>query len=186
MGKYLHVSPFTHTYHHDPSVHAAIAVNANSIVLSAVDDRFASSASGFFVNPVGSLAGSANLAYNSATKEIYVASSSRRYKTDIQEVIASESARLWDLRPISYRAVHTANDENSPVYYGLIAEEVAEVDPRLCFWGLDADGLPQVEGVKYDQVVSLLLQEAKQLSAPVGEEEEPMPTTSDDDGPAAK
>ena len=99
-------------------------------------------------------------------KESRAAYFSRRSDvTDIQDVEASESAHVWDLRPVSYRAIHATNDDNSPLYYGFIAEEVAEVDPCLCFWGLDADGLPQVEGVNYDQVVPLLLQEAKQLKA---------------------
>ena len=148
------------------TTHAANTNGHTSVVLNAGVNNLFASGPGFFVNPVQSLVGSANLAYNAVTKEIYVASSSRRYKMDIQEVSASESAGVWDLRPVSYPAIHTANDDdNSPVYYGFIAEEVAEVDPRLSFWGLDADGLPQVEGVNYDQVVPLLLQEAKQLKA---------------------
>ncbi len=35
---------------------------------------------------------------------------------------------------------------------GFIAEEVAEIDPRLVFWGQDEDGEPRMEGVNYDQV----------------------------------
>ena len=72
---------------------------------------------------------------------------------------------MWDLRPVSYRAIAEAQNANAPVYYGFIAEEVALVDSRLCFWGQDAEGLPQVEGVNYDQVIPLLLQEAKKLKA---------------------
>jgi hypothetical protein len=165
---YVAVLPFPHTCHHNPSIHAANTNGHTSIVFNANSNGLLASGPGFFVNPVQSLGvGSANLAYNADTKEIYVASSSRRYKTDIEEVNASESARVWNLRPVSYRDIHKANDDNSPVYYGFIAEEVAEVDPRLCFWGPDADGLPQVEGVNYDQVVPLLLQEAKQLKAEI-------------------
>ncbi len=76
-----------------------------------------------------------------------------------------ESANVWDLRPVSYNAIEDAGKENAPVYYGFIAEEVAEVEPRLCFWSPDAEGTPQVEGVNYDQVIPLLLQEAKLLKA---------------------
>ena len=150
----------------------AVGANAkanapNSIVLNGNGTELISSASGFYVSPVRSLAtGAANLAYDPASNEIYVASSSRRYKTDIQDVTASDSAHVWDLRPVSYRAIEeAATNKNAPVYYGFIAEEVAEVDPRLCFWGQDAAGMPQVEGVNYDQVIPLLLQEAKQLKA---------------------
>ncbi len=49
--------------------------------------------------------------------------------------------------------------------YGFIAEEVAEVDPKLCFYTQDAEGATIVEGVLYEQLISLLLQEAKQLKA---------------------
>ena len=166
-----------------PFIHAANTNGYTSVVLNADAGLTSLSASGggFFVNPVRANLGTglANLFYNVTTKEISVTSgdrrdlketmaaysSKRRDLTDIQEVKPTESAHVWDLRPVSYRAIHTANDDNSPVYYGFIAEEVAEVDPRLCFWGPDADGLPQVEGVNYDQVVPLLLQEAKQLKA---------------------
>lgn len=155
--------------------HTSIVLNAGAIELKA-------SGPGFFVNPVRAIlagAGSANLFYNATTKEISVVSSTRRNLkesraaylsrrsdlTDIQEVKATESAHIWDLRPVSYRDIHAANGDSSPVYYGFIAEEVAKVDHRLCFWGPDADGRVQVEGVNYDQVVPLLLQEAKQLKA---------------------
>ena len=37
--------------------------------------------------------------------------------------------------------------------------------PVCVFWGQDAEGMPQVEGVNYDQVIPLLLQEARQLKA---------------------
>ena len=87
----------------------------------------------------------------------------REPKTEIQDVKASESARVWDLRPVVYRILDAAKEE--PKLYGFIAEEVAEVDPRLCFWSQDSEGLPQVEGVNYDQVIPLLLQEAKELKA---------------------
>ena len=89
----------------------------------------------------------------------------REESTDVLDVAASESAHVWGLRPVSYRAIEDAGNEDAPVYYGFIAEEVAEVDPRLCFWGQDAEGMPRVEGVNYDQVTPLLLQETKQLKA---------------------
>jgi hypothetical protein len=100
------------------------------------------------------------VSYDVATGEIQYVASSRRYKTDIQDVEASESARVWDLRPVSYRPLDRA--EEGPKSYGFIAEEVAQVDSRLCFWTQDAEGLPQVEGVNYDLVIPLLLQAAKE------------------------
>ena len=154
----------------------------NSIVLNADGTELKSTESGFYVSPVRTTVNSApNVYYDTLKNEFKVIlparrelkgttplSSNRRLSTDIQDVAASDSARVWDLRPVSYRALgetaaaHNADDATS---YGFIAEEVAEVDPRLCFWGEDAEGMPQVEGVNYDQVIPLLLQEARQLKA---------------------
>jgi hypothetical protein len=104
------------------------------------------------------------LSYNAGTGELTYSGSSARYKTDIEDVQAPEAARVWDLRPVSFRFL--ADKEDQPhKSYGFIAEEVAEVDPRLAVWGVDAEGQPQVEGVKYDQVVPLLLQQTKALKA---------------------
>lgn len=136
-----------------------------SIVLNAGDDingNLLANTPGFFVKPVRPIAtAAATLNYNPATNEIFYVSASRRYKTDIQDVEASEWARVWDLRPVSYRSLDTA--EEGPKSYGFIAEEVAQVDSRLVFWGPDGEGLPQVEGVNYDQVIPLLLQAVKEL-----------------------
>ncbi len=41
------------------------------------------------------------------------------------------------------------------------------MDPRLCFYGKDEEGQPRVEGVSYDMVIPLLLQEMKALRARV-------------------
>ena len=155
-----HVPPLSsYPSRSSPPANAAVA---DSIVLNAADAPLTSSLSGFYVFPVRSnSAGTANLGYDLDTKEIFYVSSSRRYKTDIQDVEASESAGVWDLRPVSYRPLDAAKDELK--VYGFIAEEVAEVDPRLCFWSQDSEGLPQVEGVNYDQVIPLLLQETKEL-----------------------
>lgn len=86
----------------------------------------------------------------SSAQEIYVGSSSRRYKKDIEGVQAAEAARVWDLRPVSYRALEA--DPGAAKNYGFIAEEVADIDPRLVFWGKDEEGQQRVEGVNYDQV----------------------------------
>lgn len=92
-----------------------------------------------------------------------LASSSRRYKKDIVDVQASEFARMWDLRPVSYRPLD--EEEGPEKLYGFIAEEVEEVHPRLCFYGQDDEGQPRVEGVNYDMIIPLMLQEMKLLRA---------------------
>jgi hypothetical protein len=121
----------------------------------------ATGSSGLFVKPIrGPAAAGLALSYNPAgTGEITYTSSSARYKTDIEGVEAPEAARVWDLRPVSFRFLADKDDQHK--LYGFIAEEVAEVDPRLAVWGVDAEGRPQVEGVDYDQVVTLLLHQTK-------------------------
>lgn len=78
-------------------------------------------------------------------------SSSSRYKTDIKPIEkASES--ILALKPVSFRyKVHKDNTPN----FGLIAEEVAKVNPDLVFY--DADGKPYT--VRYDAVNAMLLNE---------------------------
>ena len=78
-------------------------------------------------------------------------SSSSRYKTDIKPIEkASES--ILALQPVSFRyKVHNDNRPN----FGLIAEEVAKVNPDLVF--CDADGKPYT--VRYDAVNAMLLNE---------------------------
>jgi Chaperone of endosialidase len=78
-------------------------------------------------------------------------SSSRRYKTDIKPIDKS-SESILSLKPVSFRYnVH----KNSTRQFGLIAEEVADVNPDLVID--DADGKPYT--VRYDAVNAMLLNE---------------------------
>jgi hypothetical protein len=78
-------------------------------------------------------------------------SSSIRYKTDIKPIEkASES--ILALQPVSFR--YKAHNDTTP-NFGLIAEEVAKVNPDLVIY--DADGKPYT--VRYDAVNAMLLNE---------------------------
>lgn len=90
--------------------------------------------------------------------------SSRRYKTDIQTLDEAYSRNIYELRPVWYRSL-CPSDRHDWGWYGLVAEEVAAVDPRLCFWGTDG----RVEGVMYDRIVPLLLTEHRRTAAHVEE-----------------
>jgi hypothetical protein len=82
-------------------------------------------------------------------------SSSRRAKQDIREV-GELSRRLLELRPVAFRyRVHAEADPATPLQFGLIAEEVAEVFPELVVY--DREGRP--ETVKYHLLAALLLAE---------------------------
>lgn len=87
-----------------------------------------------FVPAVGTTASAANAFIdNTATNKILRSTSSIRYKRDVEDVAADAAARIWDLRPVRYRSLAPA-DNGGWSFYGLIAEEVAQVDPRLVHW----------------------------------------------------
>lgn len=103
--------------------------------------------------------------------------SSGRYKTGVEDAEMSYAEELYNLRPVYYKSLGTFDNPNHG-HWGFIAEEVAEIDPRLCFFkttepDLDDDGNiqhdddgnivettldePVVEGVQYDRMIPLLL-----------------------------
>jgi len=69
-----------------------------------------------------------------ASYQLKRSTSSARFKRDVEDVDPAVSANVYKLRPIWYRS--KANDDNQQwSWYGLLAEEVAEVEPRLVHWG---------------------------------------------------
>jgi hypothetical protein len=83
--------------------------------------------------------------------QLGTANSSRRYKTDIKPIDkASES--ILKLKPVSFR--YKIHKDTRP-QFGLIAEEVAEMNPDLVI--CDADGKPYT--VRYEAVNAMLLNE---------------------------
>ena len=99
-----------------------------------------------------------------ADGKLGVATSSRRYKEDIQPM-GDASNPLLQLRPVTFRYKQAEEDGTHPLQYGLIAEEVAAVMPELAVY--NTDGTP--ESVAYQVLPSLLLNEyqkqAKELAA---------------------
>src|SRR5262249_20774742 len=75
--------------------------------------------------------------------------SSRRFKHDIKPIDKASDAVLA-LKPVSF---HYNNDSTNTPWFGLIAEDVAEVNPDLI--ARDKEGKPF--GVRYDQVNVMLL-----------------------------
>src|SRR5262249_35501827 len=80
-------------------------------------------------------------------------SSSRRYKHDIKP-LDTASETLYRLKPVSYH-LQKETDRNRSRAFGLIAEEVAEVNPDLIV--RNAQG--EIEGVHYEMVNTMLLNE---------------------------
>ena len=112
-------------------------------------------------------AATANLQVSS-NGEFVRASSSIKYKTDVETVDYSYSERLFNCRPVWYRS-NVSFDNPNHSWWGFIAEEVAAIDPRLVHWktvdiAYDENGSvvetpcnPEPEGVQYERFVPHLL-----------------------------
>jgi hypothetical protein len=90
--------------------------------------------------------------------------SSVKYKTDVEDAELSYSeALVYGSRPVWYRSL-SENDPSDYSYWGFIAEEVAEIDPRMVHWGDDGP-----EGVQYDRyvvhLVSVIQKQQQRLDA---------------------
>jgi trimeric autotransporter adhesin len=91
--------------------------------------------------------------YVTSDNRIGTLASSRRYKEQIKPMEkASETIR--SLRPVSFRYKKEI-DPAQPLCFGLIAEEVADVNPNLVT--LDCEGKP--ETVRYEAINAMLLSE---------------------------
>ncbi len=83
--------------------------------------------------------------------QLCVQASSERFKKDIS-TMGKASETILSLRPVSF---HYKNDAKDTAQFGLIAEEVAKVNPALVL--PDKEGKPFT--VRYDQVNAMLLNE---------------------------
>jgi hypothetical protein len=88
-------------------------------------------------------------------------SSSRRFKDDIRPTDKASEVILA-LKPVTF---HYENDAKRSPRFGLIAEQVAEVDPNLV--ARDKEDKPY--GVRYDQVNAMLLNEFLKAHKRIGE-----------------
>jgi uncharacterized coiled-coil protein SlyX len=92
-------------------------------------------------------------------------SSSRRYKQNIKPMDTTSEA-LYRLRPVTYRYKKDIDRTQSPAF-GLVAEEVAQVNPALV--AHDANGQP--ESVHYEMVNAMLLNEFLKQHRKITEQE---------------
>jgi hypothetical protein len=83
-----------------------------------------------------------------------VVASSERYKTDIAPM-GSSTSKMSRLRPVTF---HLKSDKTRELQYGLIAEEVDRVFPELVV----RDEAGKIEGVRYDELAPMLLNEVQQ------------------------
>lgn len=139
-----------------------------------VDNRW----NAIFVNYITALATYSETTADAANLVIGVdgffkrSTSSSQYKKDV-EILQNEYAdKLLEMQPIWYRST-SKGDNPDWSYYGLLAEDVAKIDPRYVSWGYpikeietengdivkvpDTDKPLQPEGVQYERLVAGLL-----------------------------
>ena len=95
--------------------------------------------------------------------------SSLRFKQDVQDM-DSASDRLLQLRPVTFHYRPEVDDGSGLLQYGLIAEEVAQVDPGLVQY--DGEGRPAA--VRYHFVNAMLLNELQKQRRRIAELEAQM------------
>jgi hypothetical protein len=80
--------------------------------------------------------------------------SSRRYKDDIKSM-GDASELIYKLKPVTFRFKKTPEYQGDTLDYGLIAEDVAEIDPKLAI----RDGKGQIESLRYLAIYNMMLNE---------------------------
>jgi hypothetical protein len=100
--------------------------------------------------------------YVNSAGQLGVLASSSRYKTQIAPMGAS-SEKLGQLRPVTF---HLKSDPQGSLQFGLIAEEVDRVYPELVI--RDSNGM--IQGVRYDELAPLLLNEVQMQRSTIKEQ----------------
>jgi len=91
-------------------------------------------------------ASAANAFLDSAStpvNRLYRSTSSLRYKKNIENIWEDRGEIVFDLRPVWYRS-KCETDRQEWSWYGFIAEEVAEIDPRLVHWTYLEDAYEEI------------------------------------------
>jgi hypothetical protein len=99
--------------------------------------------------------------YVTSEGQLGVLASSERFKTAVAPM-GSDTAKLEQLRPVSFKL---KTDATGTRQYGLIAEEVAKVYPELVI--RDQNG--RIDGVRYEELAPMLLNEVQQQAAEIRE-----------------
>ena len=94
--------------------------------------------------------------------------SSAKYKTQIEDVEESFVSNIYKMRPIWYRSI-CERDRKDWSHFGFVAEEIAEIEPRLVHWDKDEEGNLVAEGVQYDRITVLLVAEMQKMRSEIQE-----------------
>jgi hypothetical protein len=106
-----------------------------------------------FIDNIWQQTGGSQAVYVNSDGKLGAQASSRRFKHDIKSMERS-SEIIYQLNPVSFR-YNSEIESAGPPGFGLIAEEVAKVNPALVL--PDKEGKPYT--VRYDAVNAMLLNE---------------------------
>jgi hypothetical protein len=136
----------------------------NSIVFSAAATAFNPATNGFFVNPANIVVGATGnaLTFNNTTGEIVKASSSLRYKKDIEE-LNKDTSVLHQFKPVEFR--YLTEDETRPKAFGFIAEDMDLIDKNLVVY--NEEGEP--DGIYWDKINTYNICEVQKLRKEIDE-----------------
>ena len=100
----------------------------------------------------------ANMYVHSSPYEFYRSTSSIKYKDNVTTLTDAEADNILNCRPVTYTSKCSV-DNPEDIHYGLIAEEVKDIDSRLVVF----EG-SEPENVKYDRFVPHLINLVKRLT----------------------
>lgn len=115
---------------------------------------------------VGTTASAANAFLDSGSSpanQLLRSTSSIKYKTNVENLTIETAEKALNLRPVTYKSLAEADDQTK-THFGLIAEEVAEIEPRLVHY---VDGQP--DGVQYERLSVMLLKVVQDLKQELDE-----------------
>ena len=130
------------------------AVGVGALDLNTADNNTAVGAAALLLNTTGTNnTGGSQAVYVNASGKLGAQVSSRRFKDEIKSM-EQTSEVIYRLKPVTYR-YNAEIEPTSPLAFGLVAEDVAEVDSDL----VTRDKGGKAFSVRYDQVNAMLLNE---------------------------
>jgi len=91
---------------------------------------------------------------------LFRSTASRAFMQEVEAVNFDATNSVYDLSPIWFRS--TCDGDNiKHSHYGLAAEDVAAVDPRLAIMATDEDGVETADNVNMNAVIALLVSAVK-------------------------
>ncbi len=117
----------------------------------------------FFAAGIYGVNAGGNAVYVTSSGQLSSASSSRRFKRDIEDM-GDTTGVVMALRPVRFHYKTPGADAGEE--FGLVAEEVDEVAPELVGHGLDG----QVDSVHYDKVNAMLLNQVQMQQRQIEEQ----------------